>query len=487
MLVASPSLKPKLTSMKSFFCFLFILFITCFVSAQVFDVDTIKTSVANEKGINLVFMGDGYTATELDQFITDATNFSNSLFSQSPFDAYSDYFNVYAIKVISNESGADHPGTGSTSEETNWPVPTTNVDTFFNATFDSFGNHFLLFYEIDGNYSNNTEAKIINVLADNFPTYDEALILVNSPYYGGSGGNFPMASTGTSSDEIAIHELGHSLFDLKDEYYPGDALAGEAINMTQDTDVNTVKWKNWIGSNDVGIYPYAASGNAATWHRPHQSCKMRVLGVPFCSVCKEGIIEKIHSLVSPIKTYTPNSNVVETETFPLEFQLDLIKPDPNTLESEWTLNTVNFANNADNVSILETDLEEGINTLTTVVQDNSTFLRVDNHDSFHVYTVTWTINYSTLGIETIESNANNFNISLFPNPTQDVLNLKIESSASSNVKVDILSLDGKTIKSIRLSNLESKQIDISKLSPGVYLTNFYSGNILIASKKLVKN
>ena len=477
MLVASPSLKPKLTSMKSFFCFLFILFITCVVSAQVFDVDTIKTSVANEKGINLVFMGDGYTATELDQFITDATNFSNSLFSQSPFDAYSDYFNVYAIKVISNESGADHPGTATNVTEPKSPI--TDTDTYFNTSFDTASIHRLLY-----TYS---ASIVYNVLADNFPEFDQPIILVNSSEYGGAGGPYATSSTGNGADEIVIHELGHSMFDLKDEYYPGDALAGEAINMTQDTDVNTVKWKNWIGSNNVGIYPYAASGNAATWHRPHQSCKMRVLGVPFCSVCKEGIIEKIHSLVSPIKTYTPNSNVVETETFPLEFQLDLIKPDPNTLESEWTLNTVNFANNADNVSILESDLEEGINTLTTVVQDNSPFLRVDNHDSFHVYTVTWTINYSTLGIETTESNANNFNISLFPNPTQDVLNLKVESSASSNVKVDILSLDGKTIKSIRLSNLESKQIDISKLSPGVYLTNFYSGNILIASKKLVKN
>jgi len=141
----------------------------------------------------------------------------------------------------------------------------------------------------------------------------------------------------------------------------------------------------------------------------------------------------------------------------------------------------------DDVSILETDLVEGANTLTTIVHDNSPFLRVDNHDSFHIYTVTWTINYSTLGIETIKSEANNYNISLFPNPTNQVLNLKVESSTSSKIKVDILSLDGKIIKSTRLSNFESKQIDISTLSEGVYLTNFYSGNVLIASKRLIKN
>lgn len=477
MLVVSPSLKPKLTSMKSFLCFFLTFIIGLQLPAQNFDVETIKNTGANDKRINLVFMGDGYTANELDKFMTDATNFSNNLFSQSPFDAYADYFNVYAIKVISNESGTDHPGTATDVTEPASPIA--DVDTYFNTSFDTSNIHRLL-------YTFNASI-VYNVLADNFPEFDQPVILVNTPEYGGAGGPYATSSTGFDADEIVIHELGHSLFDLKDEYYPGDALAAEAINMTQDKNPETVRWKNWIGSNGVGIYPYAASGNAANWHRPHQNCKMRVLGVPFCAVCKEGIIEKIHSLVSPINAFTPNNNIVETETFPLEFELDLLKPDPNTLESTWTLNNANVANNVDDVSILETDLVEGANTLTTIVHDNSPFLRVDNHDSFHIYTVTWTINYSTLGIETIKSEANNYNISLFPNPTNQVLNLKVESSTSSKIKVDILSLDGKIIKSTRLSNFESKQIDISTLSEGVYLTNFYSGNVLIASKRLIKN
>ncbi|MDG1728751.1 MAG: M64 family metallopeptidase [Algibacter sp.] len=474
--------------MKSFLCFLLFTCNLLFLHAQVFDVEPIKVTGDNDKRISLVIMGDGYTVNELDKFITDATNFSNSMFSKSPLKEYADYFNVYAIKVPSNESGADHPGTGSTYFETNWPVPTTNVDTFFNATFDSFGNHFLLFYEVDGNYANNTEAKIINVLADNFPTYDQALILVNSPYYGGSGGTFPMASTGISSDELAIHELGHSLFDLKDEYYPGDLLAAEAVNMTHVNNINNPRWNNWIGTDNVGVYQHTcSSGNCSDWYKPNTSCKMEVLNNPFCSVCKEGIIEKIHSLASPIDAYTPNNNTVDNLTFPLDFQLNLIKPDPNTLESEWILNAVSYADNVDDVSILETDLAESTNTLTAVVHDNSPFLRVDNHDSLHVYTVTWTINYSSLGVDDIESKMNNFNISLYPNPTYSILNLKFESSTSSNLKVDIISLDGKKVKSANLSSYENTQVDIGNLSQGVYVTNFYSGNVLIASKRLVKN
>ena len=463
--------------MKSFLCFLLFLSSNYFAYAQTFDVETIVTSGANDKRINLVFLSDGYTASELDQFITDATNFSNSLLSQSPFNEYSEYFNIYAIKVPSNESGTDHPGTAT--DVTEPVIDVAFVDNYFNTSFDTGGFHRLLYtYE---------SAKIYNVLADNFPEFDQPIILVNTSEYGGAGGPYATSSTGTSADEIVIHELGHSLFDLKDEYYPGDALAAEAINMTQETNTSLVKWKNWIGTGGVGIYPYATSGNAANWNRPHQNCKMRYLGVPFCSVCKEGIVEKIHSLISPVDAYLPNNSTVDNPSFPLEFQLDLIKPNPNTLESEWTLNAVSFASNVDDVTVLETDLVEGANTLTTVVHDNSPYLRVDNHDSFHVYTVTWTINYTSLGVEDILSEAHNYNISLYPNPTNNILNLKFESNTTSNLKVEIVTLDGKKVKSISVSNFENKQVDISNLSQGVYITNFYANKVLITTKRLVKN
>lgn len=463
--------------MKSLLCFLLFLFSTDFVSAQVFDVEIIKESGDKDKRINLVFMGDGYTAAELDKFITDATSFTNSLFTQSPFDSYIDYFNVYAIKVISNESGTDHPGTAT--DVTEPKIPITDVDTYFNTSFDTSNIHRLLY-----TFSSSI---IYNVLADHVPEYDQPIIIVNSPEYGGAGGPYATSSTGKDADEIVIHELGHSLFDLKDEYYPGDGLAGEAINMTHIDNISNPKWSNWVGTDNIGVYPHTcATGDCSNWYKPHTSCKMEALNNPFCSVCKEGIVEKIHSLVSPIDSYTPE-NTVNDPTFPLDFQLDIVKPDPNTIESEWTLNAQSFASNVDDVEILETDLVKGVNTLTSILHDNSPFLRVDNHDTFHIYTITWTINYSTLNVDVIESKTNNYNISLYPNPTQDILNLEFESSTTSNLKVEIISIDGKKVKSTRLSNFESKQINISNLSQGVYITNFYSGNVLIASKRLVKN
>ena len=76
---------------------------------------------------------------------------------------------------------------------------------------------------------------------------------------------------------------------------------------------------------------------------------------------------------------------------------------------------------------------------------------------------------------------------MYPNPTNTVVNFKLETDTDTRLKVDILSLDGKKIKTISLTNYQTNQVDISNLSSGIYLTNFYSGNTLITSKKLVKN
>src|SRR5690606_15970478 len=118
------------------------------IHAQVFEVETIKMSGENDKRINLIILSEGYQAYELTQFRTDAINFTNAMFNESPFKEYTNYFNVHIIKVPSNENGADHPGTATDVTEPASPLQM--VDTYFNATYDSFGNHRRLYYEMDG-------------------------------------------------------------------------------------------------------------------------------------------------------------------------------------------------------------------------------------------------------------------------------------------------------------------------------------------------
>ncbi|WP_452598191.1 M64 family metallopeptidase, partial [Pontimicrobium sp. MEBiC01747] len=344
--------------------------------SQVLGIETIVENGPQENRINLVILPDGYTSSQQDDFINDATSLVNELFAESPYLEYASYFNVYAIKVASNESGANHPGTATDVGEPASPIKT--VDNYFGSTFDYFNIHRLL-------VATDTNA-ITNVLSTHFPNYDQAMILVNDPEYGGSGGEFPTASLHFRANPIAIHELGHSFANLKDEYWAGSFYAEEGINMTQETNPTLVRWKNWVGDNNVDIYQHSCG--SCGWYKPHQNCMMEDLNDPFCSVCSEGTIEVIHELVSPIDSYSPEASSILISSSQ-NFQLNLVPT--NTLAINWELNGTAIANNVETLTINDTDLNSGTNTLTVHVEDVSSQLRVDNHSTNHKYTITWTL------------------------------------------------------------------------------------------------
>src|SRR5690606_30469306 len=138
--------------------------------------------------------------------------------------------------------------------------------------------------------------------------------------------------------------------------------------------------KNWLGSNGVGIYPFPES---PTWYRPHQSCLMQYLGQPFCMVCSETTVERIHALKGPIDTYLPPETTIFIEEGEAEFQVSLILPNPNHLEYEWTLNGNVIDTENTQVSIHVDDLQPGANTLSFTVIDNTPLVRKDNHEVIH--------------------------------------------------------------------------------------------------------
>ncbi len=435
------------------------------INSQVFDVQNIQYKGDQNKFINIVILGDGYTVNEQQIFIDKATILTNDLFSQSPWSNYKNYFNVYAIKVISLESGVKHPN--NLAECVSAGVPFSNPNNYFGSTFDYFGIHRLV---VPINSQN-----ITNVLANNLPNYDIVIIIANSPYYGGSGGSRALATTNVNSKEILIHELGHSVGILADEYYAGDAYVGEKANMTQVTNPSLIKWKNWLTTPQIGINSYGNSGISNTWFKPtSNTCKMQILGVPYCSVCKEKLIENIHVKANPVVSYNPsNITTINSLNQFLNFSLtELMKPIPNTLTINWQLDTTIFNNNLENFQVDQNNLSNGTHTLTATVVDETSFVKTDNHNTIHFNTVTWTIQKNSLGVSTV-AESNQIGISVFPNPSTDKINIEIDLEKSSNLSIELVSIDGKIIKTSPNKNvLEGKTInsfDISNLASGNYI------------------
>jgi len=400
-------------------------------AAQNFPVDTLVKTGPLDRRINLVFIPDGYEAAEMPLFLTRVNQTLTSLFAESPFREYRSYFNAFAIKVPSVQSGSTHP---RTAPDCGAVAPFT-ADTYFGNTFDFAGIHRLLATRQTGT--------IGTVLLRNFPSYDQVFVLVNSPVYGGSGGQFATFSADRSATEIALHEVGHSLALLADEYWAGQPR--ETANMTQTTNSATVRWAPWIGANEVGIYPHTTD---PTWQKPHRNCKMQFLGSPFCSVCKEALVERFHTLASPLQAYSPTSLAITNPAQDLQFSLSLLAPTPNTLKVTWTRDGTVFARNTSVVTVSLAQVSSGRHQIRAVVVDTTALTRRTTHFTQHSYTVDWTINSTVTGVSLASATAE-YEVEVYPNPVGDVLNLKYVLPRRTPVILTVLDAVGRTVKTIR--------------------------------------
>jgi hypothetical protein len=118
------------------------------------------------------------------------------------------------------------------------------------------------------------------------PNQDETIVMVNTSRYGGCGGARAVYSAGNpSATEIAIHELGHSLGGLADEYAYADACGTFADEVNTSLDPIYGAWPEWI--DDLGPPVEGAQYYRQCVYRPQLSCEMRTLGPPFCPVCNQ--------------------------------------------------------------------------------------------------------------------------------------------------------------------------------------------------------
>jgi hypothetical protein len=116
------------------------------------------TSPAETSGnrVDLLIMGDGYTAAETAKFTADTTSIVANFFGISPYSAYQNYFNITPLFTASNQSGADHPPYDASCPATypptccadplmnSDPLRSTFADTAFDASYCSSNIHRLL-------------------------------------------------------------------------------------------------------------------------------------------------------------------------------------------------------------------------------------------------------------------------------------------------------------------------------------------------------
>lgn len=420
--------------------------------AQVFPLDTIIYHGPAQSKINFVFLGDGFREDEIESYISQTRVISETLFNITPFKEYKDYFNVFAIRVVSNESGATHP---QSTDDPDCPgVPVITVDNYFGSQFDYAGIHRLL-------VSTKPE-KVAAVLASNFSFYDQAFLLVNSPYYGGSGGVYATGSMHEESVGVALHELGHSFGWLADEYWTGSGY--EAPNMTQEEDSTLVKWRNWLGTEEVGIYPYEST---KVWFRPSQSCKMLMLGGDFCPVCKENLTRQIHSYIPPMKNYRPSATEMEIGMDSIAFSVEVSTPASTSYYVAWKVDGQLMEEGALSFSLAKNQLSRRQVLVEVEVHDTTlTRLNPPFHQGFNY--AGWLVTNPEMVMSADAGIPLSYNLSVYPNPVLEQLHLSYTLATPQEVNITLVDTAGKKLSSLS----KGRQL------PGTYQLTFNTADVL---------
>jgi len=260
-----------------------------------YPFETILQSGKPQKKFDLVILPEGYTEAEMPKFLDDCMRFTGYLFDTDPYGLFIKDMNIYAVKAPSEESGTDIPG------------DSVSTSTLLGSSFSTFG---------ADRYLMTSDFKMVRNVASVVP-YDQIIILVNHPQYGGGGiYNFYAISTvdNIASGFVLTHEFGHSFAGLGDEY-EGSGSNDEDIyssaiepwepNITtladfdskwkdmlmESTPVPTPKTDDWTGK--VGVFEGAGYMPEGVY-RPYIDCSMNVIKFNnFCPVCQRAIEQLI--------------------------------------------------------------------------------------------------------------------------------------------------------------------------------------------------
>lgn len=260
-----------------------------------YEVETVLDNGKPEQKVDLVFLPEGYTQAEMDQFVADVSRMVDILFAAEPFDRHRSDFNIYAVKVPSVQSGTDVPGEGI------------YVNTAFNSTFYTFDTP---------RYLTTKDMKSVHDAAALVP-YDHIYLLVNSERYGGGGFyNFLSVSTvgHEKTPQVLVHEFGHGFAGLADEYYSSAVAYDNFYNLNiepWEPNITTLvdfdsKWKDLVDlllpfptprqpkySDHVGVFEGGGYSEKGIYS-PVIDCRMKSNEAKgFCPVCQRAIEQAI--------------------------------------------------------------------------------------------------------------------------------------------------------------------------------------------------
>ena len=321
-------------------------------------------------GVHLVVLGDGYLSDQQARLRADAEALIAVMRADPGIVSHLAAFNIHVVRTVSRDEGALPEG-----------LPSRLHSTAFGSRYGCEGVPQLICADPVEPF----------VAAGEEYDVDFVVLFVNDARFGGSGsgGGIAIASRGDAA--VALHELGHSLAGLADEYVDGalvNALAPAFVeglfpNVSAITDPARVPWAAWIddagavprreGESGVGLFEGALYRERGVY-RPTSTSRMREFERPFGPVNGEQWVLGVYRVGSTVRGFEPR--VFDIELAAGDAQRFSVTPFfPADVQGiEWWLNGERVRR-ADDARVLEIAPPAGSHRLRLSVRDVSGAIR----------------------------------------------------------------------------------------------------------------
>jgi hypothetical protein len=337
-------------------------------------------------GLHWVITGDGFTAGEQQDLLRSAFALARHFANAPELARHSAIWNVHVLAATSRDSGITERRLRFASR------------TAFDATLHCT--------DVDRVACLNWNKVYAAILGER-AGFDAATVILNTDLYVGSASSSGVVvSRHAQAAAVALHEMGHLVAGLADEYVDANIARGllpyykegQFPNVTTVADAGRTPWRHWFadsahipadpGEEGVGRFEgayYMQSG----FYRPTRDSFMRTVGAPIGSVNAEAWLRAQYRAIPPLSaTYPAHPAVSGYAGATLTFEIASLWP-ADVMTVRWFVDDVEIesARNARRFEFAADGLRHEIHVST---EDRTALIRAPEARE-HIGNFTWTV------------------------------------------------------------------------------------------------